>query len=258
MNKCCPTALIAQTGYKLGKLDVDQLIDTTFDMYSDTPPGGDPDACSRTLQRYHRMLWSKMLPGGGFFGLSADTSGTRLSHISSLGEFRLSSDGIGATLKNVKPMKYIIDQVPSTEVDEFFSICSTIGAYIIFPCNRIDQKPTINGARGLNYKIGDRFDLTLECIRRHYTDQVSPLSRDLKRYQDFFGIFENFRSYCEFFLLDDLLQADGSVRFFLPFDDFATRAMPSDVSQYRIYRDALVDFVTSRNDRISGIALSAT
>ena len=31
-------------------------IDVTFDFRRDTPEGGDPDALSPTLRRYHRLL----------------------------------------------------------------------------------------------------------------------------------------------------------------------------------------------------------
>lgn len=41
--------------------------DVAFDFLSDTPKGKDPDAPSLTLRRYHRLLWSKPLPGGGRF-----------------------------------------------------------------------------------------------------------------------------------------------------------------------------------------------
>ncbi len=220
-------------------------------MYSDTPLGRDPDAFSKTLRKYHRAIWSKQLPCGQVFELSADSPGTYLRHCSGLGEFSLSSDSIGATYKNVKAMRHIIDQVPSAEVDDFFSICSTIGAYIVFPSNRIDRKPTINGARGLNFAIRDRFDLTLECIRRHYQNESSPLSEPLKRYANFFAIFENFEIYCDFFLLQDLLNpSTGPIRFFIPFDDFRTKPLPENVSSYRTYRDGLVGFVEARNARI--------
>ena len=43
--------------------------------------------------------------------------------------------------------------------------------------------------------IRDRFDLTLECIRRHYLDEPSPLSATLARYADFFGLFGDFAGY---------------------------------------------------------------
>ena len=46
---------------------------------------------------------------------------------------------------------------------------------------KIDGKMTINGARGFNAKIRDRFDLTLECIRRHYRNEDSPLTDVLGR-----------------------------------------------------------------------------
>ena len=39
------------------------LIDTTFDVRTDAG-GRDPDRYSATLRRYHRLLWSKPLPGG--------------------------------------------------------------------------------------------------------------------------------------------------------------------------------------------------
>ena len=81
----------------------------------------------------------------------------------SLGEFLLSSDSIGHTYSRVKKMSHIIDEISHEEIDSFFSICSTIGAYIIFPAKRINNKMTINGARGVNHKIQDRFDLLLNA-----------------------------------------------------------------------------------------------
>ena len=36
-------------------------------------------------------------------------------------------------------------------------------------------------------KISDRFDLTVECIRRHYARQSSPLGDTLASYRDFFA-----------------------------------------------------------------------
>jgi hypothetical protein len=129
---------------------------------------------------------------------------------------------------------------------------STVGGYIVFPSKRIDRKATINGARGLNWKIKDRFDLTFECIRRHYVGRDSPLSEVLARYADFFDLFECFSGYVEFFLLQDLVAKDGSsIDFFLPFDDFAGRPLPSNIDEYRSYKDALGAFVVARNCRIS-------
>jgi hypothetical protein len=116
----------------------------------------------------------------------------------------------------------------------------------------IDGKVTINAARGFNSRIRDRFDLTLECIRLHYLGQESPLSAVLARYANFFGLFECFRGYVEFFLLQDLVSLDGnSINFFLPFDGFDSPPLPCDVNSYRSYRDNMVDFVTARNRRIA-------
>jgi hypothetical protein len=104
------------------------------------------------------------------------------------------------------------------------------------------------GARGFNRRIADRFDLTLECIRRHYLDQGSPLGETLSRYREFFALFESFGGYVDFFMLQDLVSADGSaVKFFTPFDDFNDSPVPTDGDAYMEYRRMSIEFVEARN-----------
>jgi hypothetical protein len=87
----------------------------------------------------------------------------------------------------------------------------SIGARIVFPCKTVNGKWTINQARGMHKAIRDRFDLTLEAIRRHYAGEASPLADVLARYGDFFALFETFEGYVEFFLLNDLVNNHGEV-----------------------------------------------
>ncbi|MEL7282321.1 MAG: hypothetical protein AAFY35_12110 [Pseudomonadota bacterium] len=148
-------------------------------------------------------------------------------------------------------MAHIISALSESEVEELHSTGSTIGAYILFPSNRIDMKPTINGARGMSHAIGDRFDLTLECIRRHYLQEASPLETTLQRYASFFALFDNFQGYVDFFLLQDLVTEDyQAIRFYLPFDDFKSSPLPSSVSEYRTYQKGVLEFIENRNGRI--------
>jgi uncharacterized protein DUF6994 len=105
--------------------------------------------------------------------------------------------------------------------------------------------------------ISDRLDLTLECIRRHYEGQSSPLGKTLARYSDFFALFKSFRRYVDFFLLQDLVTDDCSaVTFFMPFDDFKTSSVPKDGDTYREYRRRTIEFVEARNRRIDRHAAS--
>ena len=123
---------------------------------------------------------------------------------------------------------------------------------IVWPGNRIDGMMTINGARGFLRKISDRMDLTLECVRRHYLGITSPLSGVFTRYRSFFALFDNFRGYVDFFLLDDLVTPNyEAVRFFLPFDDFGTPAVPPDAESFESYRRLSMDFLRARNQRIA-------
>ena len=226
------------------------FVDINFDFYSDTPKGKDPDSYSATLRKYHQILWNKPLPNGLRFDLD-DNTPRLLHHKSELGEFLLSSDSIGHTYSKVKSLSHIVDQIPSEEINSFFSICSTIGAYIIFPAKKIDNKMTINSSRGLNRSIKDRFDLTLECIRRFYINESSPLSDTFQRYSSFFSLFQDFRGYKDFFLLQDLVEGnDLSIKFFLPFDSFDQPPLPSNVEEYQSYKKHLIGFVRARNQRM--------
>ena len=225
-------------------------IDTDFNVYLDTPKGKDPDSFSPTLRKYHYILWSKYLPNNKYFLLDLDTP-RLLHHKFELGEYFLSSDAITHCYSNVKKMAHIIKQIRPEEVQEFERICSTIGGYIIFPAKRIDNKMTINGARGCNHKIQDRFDLTLECIRRFYKNQPSPLTEVLVRYSQFFDFFVDFKGYIDFFLLQDLVTEDYSeVLFWHPFDQFSGSALPKNVKEYLDYKGTVINFVQSRNQRI--------
>ena len=150
------------------------MIDITFDFRSDTPRGKDPDTFSPTLRRYHQLLWSKPLPSGELFEL--DVTGAPpyyLHHCSELGEFWLSSDAVAADFWWLPP---IIDQIPEAERERFDHLACTIGGRMVFPAQRVGGKQTINAARAFHPRIKDRFDLTVECIRRHYLGESSPLA----------------------------------------------------------------------------------
>jgi len=223
-------------------------IDITFDFRNDTPRGKDPDSFSPTLRRYHKRLWSKPLPVGAHFDLSDSTSGIYLHHQSAVGEFILSSDTVIPSFRKNPRIKTLI---PESEIAAFNAIGYTIGGMMVFPGNKIDGRMTINGARGCHPRIKDRFDLTLECIRRHYNSEESPLSNALQRYANFFRLFSDFRGYIEFFLLQDLV-ALGSleVKISRPFDNFLSSPVPRDADEYRAYRDDAVAFIVARNRRI--------
>lgn len=229
-----------------------EAIDITFDFRSDTPPGRDPDARSPTLRRYHQLLWSKPLPSGAPFELDVTTPGTYLHHRSELGEFGLSSDAVIPSFSRARELKHIIDQIPQAETEEFKRISYTIGGMMVFPGCRVDGKMTINQARGCHGRIRDRFDLTLECIQRHYLREPSPLSDTLARYADFFGLFGDFAGYVEFFHLQDLVnEVTPTVKFSMPFEDFTASPLPGTLDAYLVYRQRATEFIESRNRRIA-------
>ncbi|MCP5543409.1 MAG: hypothetical protein H7A49_05840 [Akkermansiaceae bacterium] len=180
------------------------------------------------------------------FDLDYQNAPFYLRHRSSLGNFCLSSDTVIPTFK-----KRVIEGVTKDEM-HFGGLGYTIGGMMIFPANQIDGKWTINQARGCTKKICDRFDHTVECIRRHYSGGDSPLSDVLGRYSDFFALFRDFQGFVGFFHLQDIVtDACDGVRFFTPFDDFESPLpVPTTKGEYLDYRTHAVEFLKARNRRI--------
>jgi hypothetical protein len=171
------------------------MFDISFDFRMDSN-GKDPDSNSLMLKKYHQMLWSKKLPIGEELLLSEDLTCVAGGRI-----WEFASDSIVHTYFRWKKYREIIDGIDSNEMDEFLRLSYSIGGFIVFPRNKIDGKMTINGARGLNRKINDRIDLTLECIKRYYIGQNSPLADCLDRYSAFFDLFVDFKGYVDYFYL---------------------------------------------------------
>ena len=240
--------------------------DPDTDFASHYSNDGDPDADCRRLYSWHRALWGRPVPGISAFELDVIYDrGFEMSLAAPDGaRFRLASDGMIPTWSKWK-RAFNADLVAeiARDADDFYRVASTIGAYIVFPRNRMGQTgDTINQARGRNPLIADRFDLTLECIRRHYADpaEESPLRERLAYYADFFSLFSDFDGYVRFFLLQDLLTADQSaVRSLMsgePISGFTEPAIAATAGEYVEYRQRSIKFLRARNARVLDLGLS--
>lgn len=230
-------------------------IDTGFCFYDDLDYASDADRDSRVLREWHRRLWSKELPGGDKAEWLLEPGGY-LTYDAPHGPVRVSSDTIATTHSRYAPfgIPQLWAGLSPTEQLGYDRAFYTIGGFTVFPVH----PQSLNQVRGTDSRIADRFDLTLECIRRHYVGgQESPLSGVLEVDADFFRLFgegqSGFAAYVGFFHLQDLVSGnyikwlDGSAA-----DewDFGTTALPQSESAYRHYLDNLVTFVSGRNRRI--------
>lgn len=236
-------------------------IDITFDFRTDTPPGKDPDTFSDTLRRYHKLLWSKPLPNGVEFNLEFSKPSAPF-YLEWSGPYRivLSSDAVvpsftrtSSTRPTEKKIAAAISKVPVEELNAFNTLGYTIGGMMVWPANG----QTINRMRGLHPRIKDRFDLTVECIRRYYDDpsnqenEYNPLGKTFGRYAYFFELFGDFRGFVDFFLLQDLVTEDYSaVKFHTLFEEFKTYPFPESAEEYREYKQNASSFIRARNKRI--------
>lgn len=242
-------------------------IDPDLDFASYYHQEGDPDRDCERLYLWHQALCSRPFEGVGPFEVEVTyCSGYELRLTTADGAtFRLASDGIIPTWSTAGWTKHFSPELAvevARDGDDFFRIASTIGGYVLFPRNSDGQSGwTINQARGVHPQIADRFDLTLECIRRHYLDtsMESPLADRLEHYGDFFALFGDFDTYVRFFLLDDLLTSDRQgVRSLMTGEvviDFPVPAYAMTPLEYATYRRSSIEFVQARNDRIRRLGL---
>ncbi len=228
------------------------VIDIDFDFQKEANYR-DSDRYSPTLREYHRLLWSKQLPNGNTFTLTPIANNC-LKYLSPQGdEWILSSDRAVASFTKPANMQPLIDKIGKDEVADFKKLTDTIGGIIIWPAKKIDNKITINGHRGFSPKIADRLDLTMECLRRYYLGQDSPLFETFSRYSSYFDLFLDFRGFVDFFLMNDYVDADYSRCVIAkPYDkNFNKIGRPTTVEEYRSYISSTSDLVKRRNQRIA-------
>ena len=239
------------------------MIDVTFDFTTDSykywdgfwerkdglgSGYSDPDSSSLTLQKYHQILWSRNLPNGEKMDLKAGSGAYYLSWK----DFRFGSDSIIVSFRYERyraMIETIMDQLPDYKsfYEDFLHKTYTIGGMIIFPKHR----NSINQNKGTNKLISDRWDLTLECIRRFYINERSPLSDILEKDRNFFELFCDFKGYVDYFFLQDCVSDDySSVKIWYGNEDFTEDPLPKTSNEYLQFLNDEVDFLNKRNKRI--------
>ena len=261
---------------KLSEIDVNKcFIDDTVGFWDGfwerrnglgaAPVYADPDSASETLRNYHQALWSRKLPNGEVMTLQ---KGKKSDYLTWNG-MRFASDSIATQHRYIK-CEHVIRQVESqmpnyrSFVDDTTRFTYTIGGMIIFP----KLRGSMNQDRGTNPMIADRWDLSLECIKRYYEypenddANFNPLWNTIKRSEDFFKLFVNFSGYVEFFFLQDFLDKDGNVICFL--NDYMDEnglftkkyPLPQTVEEYLRNIEIQKEIVSKRNKRIKDFVCS--
>lgn len=219
-------------------------IDIHFDFCTDTRPGKDPDCDSKTLRAYQQLLWSKPLPNGEVMQLGIERGFLKWR------DMWFGSDSITASFLHERfPLRKEVESRPNHTQwkDDYWHKTYTIGGEIIFPMVRW----SMNQARGCSVKICDRWDLTLECIRRFYAGETSPLDKAFDKSANFFALFEDFKGYIDFFLLQDCVDEEYNVKLWLDTPLFVSMPMPKNLEEYDKWIKSQLDFVDKRGKRIA-------
>ncbi|MBR6205368.1 MAG: hypothetical protein IKQ60_10110 [Candidatus Methanomethylophilaceae archaeon] len=236
-----------------------ECYDPFFDFTSDTPGywdnfwnnkkglglgSADPDKQSPALKEFHKWAWCRELPNGQLFELKDDPAG----YLKWNG-MRFASDSITAGFRYER-CRPLLKEVEASMinyrhyVESYIRTTYTMGGMIIFPKHR----NSINQIRGINRCICDRWDLTLECIRRYYSGEESPLSWCLDQDKRFFDLFIDFKGYVNFFHLKGCVSTDYSkVNLWLDTELFVKDPLPRTLSEYKSWIKSQISFVKSRS-----------
>ena len=221
-----------------------QDIDIKYDVRTDSR-GKDPDSASAILKSYHQMLWSKPLPNGQVMELTRkNCSYLRWN------DMYFGSDSFIVSFMHAryKHRQQIINSIPNFAEyrENYLKRACTIAGYIIFP----KHVRSMNQERGCNRMICDRWDLTLECIRRFYAGVPTPLDKVLESDREFYNLFVDFKGYVDFFLLQDCVDENYNVKFWLDTPLWISDPMPETVESYKDWIEKELDFVEKRGRRI--------
>lgn len=220
-------------------------IDIAFDFQTDTRDKKYPDSDSKTLRAYQQLLWSKPLPNGELMELGIEKGFLKWR------DMWFGSDSITASFLHGRfPLKdYVEQNIPNFAQwkKDYWHKTYTIGGEIIFPMVRW----SMNQARGCSVRICDRWDLTLECIRRFYLGEPTPIDKAFERSREFFKLFVDFKGYVDFFLLQDCVDENYNVKFWLNTPLFVSMPMPKNMEEYEIWINSQLNFVSKRAQRIA-------
>lgn len=263
-------------------------IDVNFNFLQDTPgywegfwendpllgrSKQDPDSKSPMLRKYHQLLWSKKLPNGEVMSLEDGKSNFYLRWH----DHYFGSDSIIVSFRYKRRTEFIKklrNYLPDYKgfVESYLNSASSIGGYMLFPA----FGGGMNQSRGTSKAICDRWDLTLECIRRYYNGEWSPLEKCMNepRNRWFFDLFVDFKGFVDFFFLQDCVSEDYSCVniWYWPieqtgflFDDTCTPSfdfnakdpIPDTIDSYLSFIEKELDFMRKRNQRIKQYCLQS-
>jgi hypothetical protein len=218
----------------------------------------------------HELLWTKELRPGVLFAPKVTSRQREYLIFTDANEKRhcYGSDAITSSYtgrSSPAPLANAMARLSEDQKSRYLDPPYTIGSAMIWPVRT--GETTINQARGFGPSgrlIGDRMDLTLECIRRHYsTEPEDPPVGALKdayadflavidSYKDFFALFDGFKEFVDFFHFQDLVTPDyEAVRFYLTFDKFEVSGTPATKDEYVTYREATLQFIAGRGRRMA-------
>ena len=224
----------------------------------------DPDKLSKSLKEYHLCLFSNRKMNSGSFTFEPGKLNEMIFNNGKV-KITFTPDSIthafqysnrkwnGTTEKETVADYCERDAGIKKLVEEYNAIDYTIGSSIVFPTkiNDVSIGWTLNRARGVLYAVHDRIDHTLECIRMYYDNETenNPLADCLIKNKPFLDLYDGFKEFVDFFMLNDLVDENYKVKGYCGRINFNS-PFPKTPEEYKEYMKSTNDFIKARNKRI--------
>lgn len=222
------------------------LFDRNQNLKAGLSEAQDPADFSAKLAQYQILLYTKPLPSGGFLKLRANKFNQVEAELPSGESILLTSMPLIHQACFEADNHELLSKLPQSQVDIMLRTLVTSGNYMLIPAQ------PLNGYRlddfRKNPRIGNRIDLYLECVRRQYAGEPSPLDDILNPFKPWFELFLSFKQFVEFFYLGNLYDPKlKKIHFFKTFDpDFPINLDPETGSSSMLVLSHSVIFAGSR------------
>ncbi len=206
-----------------------------------------PDPCddSLFLKKSIRKMFSRPLPNGQTMELEETSSGFRWN------DFRFGIDTVVPSFfstrnRNLSKAYALSETDFRDSVSEYIRETDLLGAYTIYPVHANSLIQCIYS----NNRIRGRWDFVLECVRRHYSGEDSPLYDCMRRDRLFYDLFVDFNGFIDFFYLNDFINSDGTVKMLLQTELFEMNPVPRNWDEYKKWFGTNIELVKKRNSRM--------
>lgn len=102
----------------------------------------------------------------------------------------------------------LINKCPADEQWEIIQKTHTIKGHVLWPCEQVDNRQTVNQARKHNISIYETLETLKNCYTHNFDKQESALEKAFYDYKEWYKTFGSFKDYIDFWDLEPFTEKE--------------------------------------------------